>query len=198
MMQEYTPVSSGKVREIYDIGDDNLILYTTDRISAFDVILKSDIPEKGKVLNGLSSFWFDFLENKVKSHIISTDTKDMPEFFSSERFEGRVMLVKKLKMIPVECIVRGYLTGSGLKGYQKDGTVCGIKLKDGLTEASKIDPPIYTPSTKEDIGGHDENISFERSSRRIREKDKRPFRGYLFRMRGLCPGKGDHHSRYQI
>ncbi|MBP3815763.1 MAG: phosphoribosylaminoimidazolesuccinocarboxamide synthase [Firmicutes bacterium] len=161
-IMDYKPIKEGKVREIYDSGD-NLIMVATDRISAFDVILKNLVPDKGKVLTQMSKFWFDFTEDIVPNHLISTDVNDMPEFFQNERFQGRSMLCKKLTMLPVECIVRGYITGSGWASYQKIGEVCGIKLPEGLVESDQLPEPIYTPSTKAEIGDHDENISFERS-----------------------------------
>ena len=161
-MKEFKPVKEGKVREIYDIGD-SLILVASDRISAFDVILKNLIVGKGAVLTKMSKFWFDLTKDVVPNHMLSVDTKDMPEFFQNENFEGRSMMCKKLKMLPVECIVRGYITGSGWSSYQKTGEVCGIKLKSGLKESQKLSEPIYTPSTKAEIGNHDENISFEQS-----------------------------------
>lgn len=161
-MKEFKPVKEGKVREIYDIGD-SLILVASDRISAFDVILKNLIVGKGAVLTKMSKFWFDLTKDVVPNHMLSVDTKDMPEFFQNENFEGRSMMCKKLKMLPVECIVRGYITGSGWSSYQKTGEVCGIKLKAGLKESQKLSEPIYTPSTKAEIGNHDENISFEQS-----------------------------------
>ena len=161
-MQTYSPVKEGKVREIYDIGE-NLIMVATDRISAFDVILKNKVTKKGAVLTQMSKFWFDFTKDVAKNHMISTDTADMPEFFRTPDFTGNSMLCQKLRMIPVECIVRGYITGSGWKSYQENGTVCGIKLPEGLKECGKLPEPIYTPSTKAEIGDHDENIDFERS-----------------------------------
>ena len=161
-MTTYEPVKEGKVREIYDIGD-ALIMVATDRISAFDVILKNKITNKGKVLTQMSSFWFDLTSDVIGNHMLSVDTKDMPEFFRNEKFEGRSMLCRKLTMLPIECIVRGYITGSGWASYQKNGTVCGISLPAGLKECEKLPEPIYTPSTKAEIGDHDENISFERS-----------------------------------
>ena len=161
-MEEFKPVKEGKVREIYDIGD-ALILVATDRISAFDVILKNKVVSKGKVLTQMSRFWFDYTKDIIPNHMLSTDTKDMPAFFQTPAFEGRSMLCKKLTMIPIECIVRGYITGSGWASYQKNGTVCGITLPAGLKECDKLPEPIYTPSTKAEIGDHDENISFERS-----------------------------------
>ena len=153
-------ISSGKVREIYEVDDDKLLLVVSDRISAFDYILPSPVPNKGKILNQISAFWFDFIKDIIPNHVISTDLKDFPEEFQTEEFEGRSMLVKKLKMIPVECIVRGYITGSGWKSYQADGTVCGITLPEGLQESEKLPEPIFTPTTKA-AEGHDENISFE-------------------------------------
>ena len=161
-MQQYSPVKEGKVREIYDIGE-NLVMVATDRISAFDVILKNKVTKKGAVLTQMSRFWFDLTKDIVKNHMISTDTADMPEFFRSPKFTGNSMLCKKLTMLPIECIVRGYITGSGWKSYVQDGTVCGIKLPEGLEECDKIPEPIYTPSTKAEIGDHDENIDFDRS-----------------------------------
>ena len=161
-MKEYRPVKEGKVREIYDIGD-RLILVVTDRISAFDHILKNQITGKGKILTGMSRFWFDYTRDIVPNHMISTDTADMPEFFRNEGFEGRSMLVRKLRMLPIECIVRGYITGSGWESYKKTGLVCGIELPAGLRESEQLPEPIYTPSTKAELGEHDENISYERS-----------------------------------
>lgn len=161
-MKEYAPIKEGKVREIYDAGD-SLIMVATDRISAFDVILNNKITKKGTVLTQMSKFWFDYTKDCVKNHMISTDVKDMPEYFRTPEFEGKSMLCKKLRMIPVECIVRGYITGSGWKSYKENGTVCGIALPEGLEECSKLPQPIYTPSTKAEIGDHDENISFEQS-----------------------------------
>ena len=160
-MQEFRPVKEGKVREIYDIGD-NLIMVATDRISAFDYILKNRITKKGAVLTQMSRFWFDLTSDICPNHMISTDVKDMPEFFRQERFDGNSMLCKKLTMIPVECIVRGYITGSGWESYKKNGTVCGIRLPEGLKECDKLPEPIFTPSTKAELGDHDENIDYDR------------------------------------
>lgn len=154
-------ISSGKVREIYEVDDDKLLLVVSDRISAFDYILPAMVPNKGKVLNQISAFWFDFVKDIVPNHVISIDSKDFPVEFQTPEFEGRSMLVKKLKMLPVECIVRGYITGSGWKSYKENGTVCGIKLPENLQESEKLPEPIFTPSTKAEIGDHDENISFE-------------------------------------
>ncbi len=156
------PIAEGKVREIY-VNGDSLIMVCTDRISCFDVILHNEVKDKGRVLTQMSKFWFDFTSEIMPNHMISTDTADMPEGFRTDRFEGRSMLCKKLTMLPIECIVRGYITGSGWASYQKNGTVCGITLPEGLKESDKLPEPIYTPSTKAEIGEHDENISFEQS-----------------------------------
>lgn len=161
-MKQYTPVKEGKVREIYDNGD-SLIMVATDRISAFDVILKNKVAGKGRVLTQMSRFWFDYTKDIIPNHMISVDVKDMPEFFHTPEFDGNSMLCRKLNMIPIECIVRGYITGSGWESYKKDGTVCGIRLPEGLKECDRLPEPIYTPSTKADIGDHDENISYEKS-----------------------------------
>lgn len=161
-MEQFNPVKEGKVREIYDIGD-SLIMYATDRISAFDVILKNKVTNKGRVLTQMSRFWFDYTKDVIPNHMLSVDVNDMPEFFRTEEFRGRSMLCRKLTMIPIECIVRGYITGSGWESYKKNGTVCGIQLPEGLKECDKLPEPIYTPSTKAEIGDHDENISYEKS-----------------------------------
>ena len=160
---ERRPDSRGKVRDIYDAGE-NLLMVATDRISAFDFILPDEIPFKGEVLNRISAFWFDKFADIVPNHLVSIDPADFPEEFAEYRdyLAGRAMLVKKAQTIPIECIVRGYLTGSGKKTYDENGTVCGIQLPEGLTEASKLPEPLFTPSTKAQIGDHDENISFER------------------------------------
>ncbi len=160
---ERRPDSRGKVRDIYDAGE-NLLMVATDRISAFDFILPDEIPFKGEVLNRISAFWFDKFADIVPNHLVSIDPADFPEEFAEYRdyLAGRAMLVKKAQTIPIECIVRGYLTGSGKKTYDENGTVCGIQLSEGLTEASKLPEPLFTPSTKAAIGDHDENISFER------------------------------------
>lgn len=162
-MKEYKPFKSGKVREIYDAGD-SLIMVATDRISAFDVILKNKITDKGKVLTQMSKFWFDLTKDIVPNHVLSVDNKEMPEFFQQPEFIGKSMKCQKLTMIPMECIVRGYITGSGWESYQKNGTVCGIKLPAGLKESQKLPEPIFTPSTKAEIGEHDVNVSVEEGS----------------------------------
>ncbi|MCH5333786.1 MAG: phosphoribosylaminoimidazolesuccinocarboxamide synthase, partial [Agathobacter sp.] len=177
-MKEYRPFKEGKVREIYDIGD-SLIIVATDRISAFDNILKNKITDKGAILTQMSKFWFDYTQDVVKNHMISVDVDDMPEFFRAEQFDGNSMMCKKLEMLPIECIVRGYITGSGWASYQENGTVCGIRLPEGLVESDKLPEPIYTPSTKAELGDHDENISFERSVE-VLEK--------------VYPGKGEDYA----
>ena len=155
-------ISSGKVREIYEVDDDKLMMVVSDRISAFDFIMPNPVLDKGKILNKLSEFWFNFVSDIIPNHIITTNYEKFPAEFRKEEFKDRSMLVKKLKMLPVECIVRGYITGSGWAEYQKTGTVCNIKLPEGLQKCQKLDEPIFTPSTKAELGNHDENISFER------------------------------------
>ena len=172
------PIKEGKVREIYDNGD-NLIMVATDRISCFDVILHNVVTKKGTVLTQMSKFWFEMTKDILPNHMISTDVKDMPEFFQQPQFDGNSMMCKKLNMLPLECIVRGYITGSGWASYQKDGTVCGIKLPEGLRESDKLPEPIYTPSTKAEIGDHDENISYEQS---------------IAHLEKYYPGKGEEYA----
>ncbi|MCR5845764.1 MAG: phosphoribosylaminoimidazolesuccinocarboxamide synthase [bacterium] len=159
---EIRPDSQGKVRDIYDLGD-RLLMVASDRISAFDYILGDEIPHKGEVLNQISLFWFDLLSDVIGNHVISADIADLPEEFKqyADYLAGRFMIVKKAEMFPVECIVRGYLAGSGLKEYNANGTVCSIPLPEGLVNSSKLPEPIFTPSTKAEIGDHDENVSFE-------------------------------------
>ncbi len=156
------PFKEGKVREIYDNGD-SLIMVATDRISCFDVILNNTVTGKGRVLTGMSRFWFNMTEDILPNHMLSADVNDMPEFFRTGDFAGRSMLCRKLEMLPLECIVRGYITGSGWASYLKTGKVCGISLPEGLQESQKLPEAIYTPSTKAEIGEHDQNISYEES-----------------------------------
>lgn len=177
-MTALKPIKEGKVREIYDNGD-SLIMVATDRISCFDVILNNQVTKKGTVLTQMSRFWFDMTQDILPNHMISVDVKDMPEFFRQEKFDGNSMLCRKLNMLPIECIVRGYITGSGWSSYQKDGTVCGITLPEGLQESDKLPEPIYTPSTKAEIGDHDENISYEQSVTYLEER---------------FPGKGEEYA----
>lgn len=156
------PDSQGKVRDLYDLGD-RLLLVASDRISAFDFVLPDPIPYKGEVLTKLSLFWFELLGDVVENHLLSADVADLPEQFAphADYLRGRFMLVRKANVYPVECIVRGYLAGSGLKEYEREGTVCGIPLPAGLVDSSKLEEPLFTPSTKAEIGDHDENISYE-------------------------------------
>ena len=160
----------GKVRDVYDVGD-KLLIVATDRISAFDVVMPNGIPDKGRILTGLSLFWFELLKH-VPNHLITADVKKFPSPFDkyAESLEGRSMLVKKAKVLPVECIVRGYLVGSGWKDYIKSGCVCGIKLRSGYRQAEKLDEPLFTPSTKAEQGEHDQNISFEETCKTIGEE----------------------------
>ena len=172
------PIKEGKVREIYDNGN-SLIMVATDRISCFDVILKNVVTKKGTVLTQMSKFWFDMTKDILPNHMISVDVKDMPEFFRQPQFDGNSMMCKKLKMLPIECIVRGYISGSGWASYKKDGTVCQITLPEGLKESDKLPEPIYTPSTKAEIGDHDENISYEQS---------------IAHLEKYFPGKGEEYA----
>ena len=178
-MRELKPIKEGKVREIYDNGD-SLIMVATDRISCFDVILNNVVTKKGTVLTQMSRFWFDMTKDILPNHMISTDVKDMPGFFQQEKFDGNSMMCRKLQMLPLECIVRGYITGSGWASYQKTGKVCGIELPEGLKESDKLPEPIYTPSTKAEIGDHDENISYEQS---------------IAHLEKYFPGKGEEYAK---
>ena len=177
-MENLKLLYEGKVREVYDNGD-SLIMVATDRISAFDNILKNKITDNGAILTQMSKFWFDYTKDVVPNHMLSVDVNDMPEFFQKDEYKGRSMKCKKLKMLPIECIVRGYITGSGWASYKENGTVCGIKLPEGLQESEKLPEPIYTPSTKAEVGDHDENISYERSIE-VLEK--------------AFPGKGEYYA----
>ena len=161
-------VHHGKVRDIYDLGN-QLLIVASDRISAFDVVMENGIPFKGQVLTKISEFWFDFFASQIENHIISTDVADFPAPFNShkDQLAGRSMLVKKTKVLPVECIVRGYITGSGWKSYLSCGEVCGHKLPEGLKQCEKLPAPLFTPSTKAELGAHDENISIEECERLI-------------------------------
>ena len=159
------PKKSGKVRDIYDMGNELLII-ATDRISAFDVVMPNGIPDKGRVLTQISLFWFEKLKDMTPNHLISANIADLPAAAQSEEIEGRFMLCRKAKVVPIECVVRGYLAGSGWKEYSKSRTVCGAPLPRGLKQGSKLAEPIFTPSTKADVG-HDENISFEQMSQTV-------------------------------
>lgn len=153
-------VKRGKVRDLYDLGEYYLIV-STDRLSAFDVIMNEGIPNKGKILNRISKFWFNYVDDIVENHVIETEINNYPEICSPyfDDLESRSMIVKKSQLIPIECIVRGYISGSGWNDYQKTGSICGISLPVGLVESEKLAEPIFTPSTKEEVGAHDQNIS---------------------------------------
>ncbi len=153
----------GKVRDIYDLGD-RILIVATDRISAFDVVMPNPIPDKGRILTQLSTFWFNLTREIVPNHILSTEVEDYPKDCQpyQEILRGRSMLVTKTEVLPVECVVRGYLSGSGWEEYRKTGEVCGIRLPKGLLESSKLEEPIFTPATKAELGLHDENITFEK------------------------------------
>jgi phosphoribosylaminoimidazole-succinocarboxamide synthase len=155
-LPDLEPVSQGKVRDIYAVGEDRLLMVTSDRISTYDVVHPTPIPDKGKVLTGLSTFWFERTEEICPNHLASFT--DVPE-----EARGRAMLVERLSMIPLECVVRGYLTGSGWKDYQATGAVCGIALPEGLSESERLPKPIFTPATKAEVGDHDENVDFDRA-----------------------------------
>jgi phosphoribosylaminoimidazole-succinocarboxamide synthase len=154
-------LSSGKVRDIYDAGDNRLLMVTSDRLSAFDVVMDEPIPDKGRVLTAMSAFWFDHLADVVQGHLITTDLADMPEGARDPSLAGRTMLCRRAEMLPVECIVRGYITGSAWKEYRTGGTMHGTSLPSGLLESDRLPEPVFTPSTKAEVGDHDVNISFE-------------------------------------
>lgn len=153
-------VASGKVRDIYDAGDDRLLLVTSDRLSAFDVVMAEPIPDKGRVLTAMSTFWFDHLADVVPGHLISTELEDMPEEAQDPALAGRVMLCRRADMLSIECIVRGYITGSAWKEYRTSGTVHGTEMPAGLRESDRLPEPVFTPSIKADVGEHDVNVDF--------------------------------------
>jgi phosphoribosylaminoimidazole-succinocarboxamide synthase len=161
-------LARGKVRDIYDLGD-HLLIVATDRISAYDVVMPNGIPDKGRILTTISSFWFKVLVEVVDNHLITTEVEKFPEECQdhAEKLANRSMLVAKAEPLPAECIVRGYLSGSGWKDYQSQGSVCGIKLVEGLVESARLEPPIFTPSTKAEKGSHDENIDFDTLCHRV-------------------------------
>ncbi|QTA81247.1 Phosphoribosylaminoimidazole-succinocarboxamide synthase [Desulfonema limicola] len=161
-------LKKGKVRDVYDLGD-SLLMVATDRISAFDVIMPEPVPGKGRVLNQFSMFWFEIMESIIDNHLISGDVNTYPESCRqySEILKGRSMLVQKTKPLPIECVVRGYISGSGWNSYKKDKTVCGLPLPQGLKESDRLPEPIFTPSTKEEAGLHDINIDFEEAVKRV-------------------------------
>ncbi|MDM8517902.1 phosphoribosylaminoimidazolesuccinocarboxamide synthase [Desulfobacterales bacterium HSG16] len=184
----------GKVRDVYDLGD-SLLLVATDRLSAFDVVMPQPIPGKGKILNLISLFWFEATQDIVENHLISSDVEDFPEKCAPyiDTLRGRSMLVKKAAPLPVECIVRGYVSGSGWKSYQKDLTICGINLPEGLVESDRLKEPIFTPSTKEEAGAHDINIDFDRmislTGQELAEKAKNLSMAVYSRCSGIADKK---------
>jgi phosphoribosylaminoimidazole-succinocarboxamide synthase len=169
--------ASGKVRDVYQLGSDHLLFVATDRISAFDYVLATGIPHKGRVLTQLSLFWFDFLKDIVPNHLVTADVSRYPKEAQAyaDQLRGRSMLVQRAEMFPVECVVRGYLSGSGWKEYKSTGSVCGIKLPAGLRESDQLPEPIFTPATKA-TAGHDENISFEQMTKLVNPDDSRKLR----------------------
>ena len=162
-------IYSGKVRDIYDAGDGRLLMVTSDRMSAFDVVMDEPVPDKGRVLTAMSAFWFEQFADEVGSHLISTDLADLPESAQQPEIAGRFMLCRRAEMLPVECIVRGYIPGSAWKEYRNHGTMHGAALPEGLQESDRLPEAVFTPSTKAEVGDHDENISFERAVELIGE-----------------------------
>jgi phosphoribosylaminoimidazole-succinocarboxamide synthase len=178
-------LSSGKVRDIYAVGEDRLLLVASDRISTYDVVHPTPIPDKGKVLTGLTAFWLERTGGVCPNHLVSFT--DVPE-----DFRGRAMLVERLEMVPVECVVRGYITGSGWKDYQASGAVCGIELPEGLRESDQLPEPIFTPATKADVGDHDENVDFDRAAEIIGDRE---LLGELRRLSVAIYELGAAHAR---
>jgi phosphoribosylaminoimidazole-succinocarboxamide synthase len=169
----FTPIRRGKVRDLYALEDEGLLLVATDRISAFDHVLATGIPDKGKILTQVSLFWFDLLKDIVPNHLITANVDEYPERLRpyADQLRGRSMLVKQAQMFPIECVARGYLSGSGWKEYRASGAICGVKLPEGLVESSRLPEPIYTPATKSPDGAHDENISFAETERIVGSED---------------------------
>ena len=178
-------LAKGKVRDIYAVGDDRLLLVASDRISTYDAVHPTPIPDKGKVLTGLSRFWFERTEEIVENHLISVT--DLPE-----EARGRGMLVERLEMFPVECVIRGYITGSGWKDYQRSGAVCGIELPEGLQESDRLPEPIFTPATKADVGDHDENVDFDRAAEIVGD------RGLLEELRRISIALYTHAAEHAL
>ena len=170
-IREYPLLSRGKVRDIYEIDPQTLLIVTTDRMSAFDVIMNEPIPYKGVVLNQITLYWMDACKDLVRNHLLATDVRDFPAALAPHAgdLEGRAVIVRKAKPLPIECIVRGYLTGSGFKDYKTTGSVCGYKIPAGLIDSDKLETPLFTPSTKADLGAHDENITLADAKSRIGE-----------------------------
>jgi phosphoribosylaminoimidazole-succinocarboxamide synthase len=171
-LEGLTHVSSGKVRDLYEIDAEHLLLVASDRVSTYDVVHPTPVPDKGRVLTGLSAFWFDRLRDIAPNHLVSTSVDDLPEAARehAELLRGRTMLCRRVEIVPFECVVRGYLAGSGWREYRRDGRVCGIDLPAGLVEADELPQPIFTPATKAELGEHDENVSFEVMARSVGEE----------------------------
>jgi len=188
-------VSRGKVRDVYETRDDKLLIVATDRLSAFDVVMREGIPDKGRILTQLSCFWFHFIGDSIRHHFLTSQVSEYPRELQrfGEQLEGRSMLVEKAKPLPIECVVRGFLAGSGLKEYRSDQSICGIKLPPGLVEGSRLDPPIFTPATKAQTG-HDENISWEGTVSRIGAPSAEKLRAYSMELyakaRDYAEGRG--------
>ncbi|MGI8754491.1 MAG: phosphoribosylaminoimidazolesuccinocarboxamide synthase [Acidimicrobiales bacterium] len=179
---ELPHLASGKVRDIYDAGDGRLLLVTSDRISAFDVVMAEPIPDKGRVLTAMSAFWFEHFADVVPGHLISTSLADIPLADPDPDLAGRVMLCRRAEMLPIECIVRGYLTGSAWKEYQASGTMHGTKLPEGLLESSQLPEPVFTPSTKGEMGEHDINLSFDEAVELVGEEQAEAARDIAVRV----------------
>jgi len=188
-------LSRGKVRDVYETSDNRLLIVATDRLSAFDVVMREGIPDKGRVLTQLSRFWFEFIGKAIPHHFLTAQVSEYPSELQPyrEQLEGRSMLVEKARPFPIECVVRGFLAGSGLKEYRSKGTVCGIKLPPGLVEGSRLDPPLFTPATKAQTG-HDENITWEETVSRIGEAAAEKLREYSMELyakaRDYAEGRG--------
>ena len=199
---DLTPMYSGKVRDIYDAGDGHLLMVTSDRMSAFDVVMAEPVPDKGRVLTAMSAFWFEQFDGVVGSHLVSTALHGLPEAAQKPEWAGRVMLCRRAEMLPIECIVRGYITGSAWKEYRADGTMHGERLPEGLLESSQLPEPVFTPSTKAEDGDHDMNISFEQAAELVGPDIAARARDVSLELytagRGVGRGAGDHHRRHQV
>ena len=195
--------ASGKVRDVYNLDQDHLLFVATDRLSAFDYILATGIPNKGRILTQISLFWFDFLKDIVPNHVVTADVNRYPAAIRkhADELRGRSMVVMRADMCPVECVARGYLSGSGWKEYQETGTVCGIKLPPGLKESDQLPEPLFAPATKASTG-HDINISFEEMCTAGRSRIEPPTARHhvadLQESRGLCAAARHHHRRHQV
>ncbi|MBA8827646.1 phosphoribosylaminoimidazole-succinocarboxamide synthase [Saccharopolyspora lacisalsi] len=176
-LAEYPLIAAGKVRQLHAVDDEHLLMVASDRISAYDHVLATPIPDKGRVLTAMSVFWFELLSSEVDNHLVSADDPRVPD-----EVRGRALLVRRLEMLPVECVARGYLTGSGLIDYRATGTVCGVELPNGLTESSRLPEPIFTPATKAELGEHDENVSFAAVARTVGDERAEQLRELTLRL----------------